>query len=574
MAVRMVALVKSKNGDFVARKGIPADVREPYARLYGVSWEEQLKLPAGTSRHEAKKRFGEWSAEVETRIAALRATAKGEGQPLTSLNAIALAGRWYTWFVRQHEDNLGPPQYWRNLIHTLLWDVLRPEAPETYEKDPKADEEWLWVREPAVRAAVRPRIAEQARVATFLANEGLALNDDAYALFADAVSDNLLPALTLLARRAAGDYSPDTTPESFPAFVDSPERRATGVSCWQLFEDFVKATKPAEGTVQRWRAVFLQMQRDFADTGVNGITEDAARSWVAGLVSEGRSANTVREVWLAASRRVFSWAARHKRIPKNPFADVKVDVPRQARNRETKAFRPEEVRIILRASAAYKQPRTPRERARRWAMWLCAYSGARAGEITQLRGIDIEPRGDFHVMKLKPDAGTIKTRQTRIVPIHDHIIDQGFLNMVRQVGDGPLFYHLDKAPRANVDPLKPSRSRAATARAHLSDWVRVLGVKDPEVSPTHAWRHTFKQTAERVGISEKVHDHVTGHAPASEGRKYGTPTIEDMARELKKFPRYDVGELVTASVAGTSKGHEQRPVKKVKKRDEVRTYTK
>ena len=250
----------------------------------------------------------------------------------------------------------------------------------------------------------------------------------------------------------------------------------------------------------------------------------------------------MREVWLAASRSVFSWAIRHKHIRKNPFAEVKVDVPRQARNRETKAFKPDEVLVILRASAVYKQPRTARERARRWAMWLCAYSGARAGEITQLRGIDIEPRGAFHVMKLTPDAGTIKTRKSRIVPIHEHIIEQGFLDMVRQLGNGPLFYNAAKAPRANVDPLKPSRSRAATARAHLSDWVRELGVKDPEVSPTHAWRHTFKQRAARTGIAENVHDEITGHAPASEGRKYTTPTVEDMAEALKKFPRYTVDE--------------------------------
>jgi integrase len=123
-------------------------------------------------------------------------------------------------------------------------------------------------------------------------------------------------------------------------------------------------------------------------------------------------------------------------------------------------------------------------------------------------------------MKLTPDAGPIKTRQTRIVPIHEHIIEQGFLDMVRKIGDGPLFYNLDKKPRIDVDPLKPSRSRAATTRAHLSTWVRELGVTDPEVSPTHAWRHTFKQFADRAGISEKVYDEITGHAPASEGRKY------------------------------------------------------
>ena len=120
--------------------------------------------------------------------------------------------------------------------------------------------------------------------------------------------------------------------------------------------------------------------------------------------------------------------------------------------------------------------------------------------------------------------------------------------MVRRVGNGPLFYNLDETPRANVDPLKPSRSRAATARAHLSDWVRELGVKDPEISPTHAWRHTFKQRAARNGIAENVHDEITGRAPASEGRKYTVPTVEDMAAALKKFPRYHV---VAAQMATT-----------------------
>jgi integrase len=549
----MAALNHLKNGQLFARKVIPADVRNAYERLYNVRWEAQLRLPAGTSKHEAKTCHSEWLAEIETRIAALRASAKGEGRPLTKLNAMALAGRWYTWFVGQHEEDPGPARYWRKLADTLVWDVLRPEAPEEFERNPKSDPDWEWAKDPEVRAAVRPRIAEQARVATFLANEGLSLSARAHELFVDAVSDNLLPALTLLERRAKGDYTPDTNPDTFPAFTDGSERRATGIGCWQLFDAFVKATKPADGTVTRWRVVFLQMQRDFADTGVNGITEEAARSWISGLVSEKRSGLTVREVWLAASRSVFSWAAGHKLIGKNPFADAKVDVPKRSRIRETKAFRSDEALMILKAAFDYKEPRTARDRARGWVVWLCAYSGARAGEITQLRGIDIEPRGDFHIMRLTPDAGPIKTRQTRIVPIHEHIIEQGFLDMVRRVGSGPLFYNLDKAPRANADPLKPSRSRAATARAQLSDWVRELGVKDPEVSPTHAWRHTFKQRAARNGIVENVHDAITGHAPASEGRKYTVPTVEDMAAALKKFPRYELGECIRSDTRATDR---------------------
>jgi integrase len=62
---------------------------------------------------------------------------------------------------------------------------------------------------------------------------------------------------------------------------------------------------------------------------------------------------------------------------------------------------------------------------------ICAYSGASAGEITQLRGIDVEQHGDFYTMKLTPEAGTIKTRKARTVPLHEHIIAQDFLDFVK-----------------------------------------------------------------------------------------------------------------------------------------------
>ena len=195
MALRMVALNRIADGRWFARKVIPKDVREQYARLYGFKREAHLKLPADTPRHEAKMRLGEWGAEIETRIATLRAQRNGEGQPLTRVNAIALAGRWYTWFVGQHENDPGPARRWRELADLFVWDVIRPEAPENYEADPKADPHWDWAKQPEVREAVRPQVAEFARVATFLAGGGMALSPSAYALFVDAVSDNLLQAL-------------------------------------------------------------------------------------------------------------------------------------------------------------------------------------------------------------------------------------------------------------------------------------------------------------------------------------------------------------------------------------------
>jgi integrase len=539
MALRMVALSRASNGRWFARKAIPKDVREEYARLFGHRREAQLKLSADTSRPEAKTRLAEWEAEIETRIATLRAKKNGEGQPLTRLNALALGGRWYNWFAKQHETDPGPAKRWEELENHFVWNVLYPEAPDSFLENTEADPHWEWSKEPDVRQTIRPQVAELARVATFLASEGLTLNHTAYALFVDAVQDNFYPAVSLLKRRANGDHSRDVTPDSFPEFTEG-RMRGTGLSCWDLFGAYVKAMRRAPQTVIRWRAVFLKMQQDFADLTADAIGEHRAREWITGLVTEDRTANTVREVWLSASRTVFGWGVRHKHISKNPFADVHVDVPRKVRQRETKAFRPEEASLILRATLAYSNPETIQDRARRWVPWLCAYSGARAGEITQMRGVDVQERSGIHVMRITPEAGSTKTHTTRIVPIHEHLIEQGFIGFVRRSGEGPLFYNPRKSKSERDDPLKPRRARAATTRAHLSDWVREIGVTDSELKPTHAWRETFKQIADRVGIIEKVHDEITGHAQKTIGRGYGRPTVEDMAEALKKFPRYSL----------------------------------
>jgi integrase len=540
MALRMVSLKSSKTGEWIARKGIPADARAQYKRLYGVGQEAILRVPAGTSKAQAKAQHGQWLAEVETRIERIRAAAKGEGQPLTKYNALALAGRWYSWFVGQYESDPGAPKRWSDLSDHYVWQVLYPHAPPEHHEDPNADPSWPWTKSPEVRAAVRPVAGEMARVASFLASEGLALTADATILFVDAVADNLNSAFGLLEMRAAGNYSRDAFPETFPVYQDARRGASAGLSPWDLFGAYVDATEPAGGTVNRWRAVFQNLQAAFPASSADALTEADARGWTGKLVTAKRSAVTVDAVWLAAANIVFSWAAKQKRIRSNPFAGIKIDIPKVAVLRETKAFKPEEAQVILRAATAIANPRDAFPRAKRWVMWLCAYSGARSGEIAQLRGIDVAERGDLYVMKLTPEAGTIKTVRARTVPLHEHIVAQGFMEFVRARGDGPLFYNERPESETDEDPLNPTRSPAVKTRGRLGAWVRSLGIDDPEVGPTHGWRHTFKQIAERAQISEKVSDAITGHAPATIGRSYGAPTVEDMAEALKKFPRYIV----------------------------------
>jgi integrase len=533
MALLMTKLNRTRTGAYVARKGIPKDVRPDYAARYGMAWEEKFYLEPTVPQHEAKARFGEWLADIETRIARLRAARKQAPQPLTRQNAYALAGRWYSWFIARHEKDIRTPGHWKSLGDTLVWDVIRPHAPEEYESHPEDDPNWDWQSTPEVREAIRPATAQEALTADFLIEEGISLTPEAEKLFVDAVAGNLYGAFLRLENIARGNYAPDDTLATFPAY-EAVATLPTRLGVKALFEAWAKAVQPATSTFDRWSAVFNAADAHFPDAA--NIDFAAAKEWMNGLINEERSAHTVATVWRTALKTVFAWGIAEKLVKSNPFREVRINVPRRIVERETKAFSREEAKTILAAALTCDDTKSFDERARRWVPWICAYSGARAGEITQLRGIDLQHRGGDYFLRLTPSAGKIKTRKARTIPLHEHLIAQGFLRFVEGASGGPLFYNVGRAGKSAEKA--PRQSQAERTRSRLGSWVRSLGITDPELSPNHAWRHTFKAQAARVKMDERYSDAITGHAPATTGRAYTTPTPEDLAEAMKKFPRY------------------------------------
>ena len=187
------------------------------------------------------------------------------------------------------------------------------------------------------------------------------------------------------------------------------------------------------------------------------------QEWANGLINSDRTARTVADVWVRAARTVFAWAVDEKLISRNPFTGWRVKVPKKIRTRETKAFTEDEIETILNAALAVKV-RTKSDAAKRWCPWLAAYSGARMGELTQLRGADIIAYDGFHAMKISPEAGTTKTGKARSVPLHEHLIKQGFLAFVKANGHGPLFYNEPNKVAAPDDPTNPRKPRYVKAR--------------------------------------------------------------------------------------------------------------
>ena len=538
MAVPMTSLSRAPNGDWFARKGIPKDVREAYKRAFGVSQEERFRRPGSLSTGSAKAELRDWDAAITGRIEALRAAARGEGRSLTHREAHGLAGQWYAWFVSRHEGEPDSPERWDH-FHEALEDARsRFSRVDSSPHTPDQPEE-----SPAARRHIRGVVGELGLTATFLGEQGIRLTQEAADAFLDIVEGELLAAAAALRRRAGGDFSPDARVERHPELRPAVRGKAAGLTCWSLFEAWVTERKPGASTVDRWRAVFKGLDAFFEGRDIAAITGDDAIGWKNTLVTPDRSPRVVNDVWLRAARVGFGWAVDNKRIDANPFDKVSVAVGKAQPKVREREFLDEEWRTILSATLVPPEGRMALHNisARRWVPWICAYTGSRPGEVTQLRAEDFtRHREGFWVMNINPEAGTVKGGQARSVPLHEHLIELGLIEFVTGAGQGPLFYDPGARRVVRDDPTNPVQAPWVKQRNKLAEWVRALGVTDTNISPNHAWRHTFKRRAARAKIEKRIRFAFCGHSSDDVGEDYETPTIEDMAEELKLFPRYAV----------------------------------
>jgi len=506
MTIRMTTLRRAPNGDWFSRRLIPEDVREAYKVAFGVSQEARFRSPAGTREGQAKQEFRDWDAEIASRIERLRAETRGEGLPsLTHRQVHVLAGQWYVWTVDQYEEEPGNPEQ---------WDLMAEEYETSFTKFMRGDEDDHTPWTPAQRRSVHRALASLGRVEEFLQTRRIVLSADAKATLLDAIEGEFMPALATLRRRAGGDYRQDRRPEKFPTTAgltnlkpSRPSGPSSGLTMWGAFELWIDERKPAPSSVNRWRAVFSALRETFGARDLVTITTEEAQEWIEGLTTEDRSAHVVNDVWLRAARTVLQWVVTRKRLPSNPFSGATVALPKRPPKLRDREFLEAEWRTILKGTMERPPPRMEcyNAAARRWVPWICAYTGSRPGEACQLRAEDVRqhPAG-FWTMNITPEAGDVKGNAARTVPLHEHLIEQGFIAFAQSQGKGPLFYDPGARRKVDDDPTNPTRRPWAKSRDKLSEWVRALGVTDPGISPNHAWRHTFKRRAARAGLERRI----------------------------------------------------------------------
>lgn len=84
---------------------------------------------------------------------------------------------------------------------------------------------------------------------------------------------------------------------------------------------------------------------------------------------------------------------------------------------------------------------------KKWPIKIMAFTGMRNNEVMQLRKEDIKKSEEgIDYFYISPDAGKLKTAQSeRRVPIHNNLINDGFLKFVEQSKEGYLFKHFSES---------------------------------------------------------------------------------------------------------------------------------
>jgi Site-specific recombinase XerD len=519
-----------KTGVYYFRKGVPEHLRP----LVG-KWE--VKISLGTKvADEARELHSTVAAQVTQDWLRLQSTDASSAIPrrderiLTDQEIVGLSGDLYREVMNRHGENPGLAHVWEQKLRKLQLALPARLRSEDFVAPLKAN----WSTGPALMAG---RILGE-DVRDFMDRHAINLEWRCRNKFYLAAAMALGQAYRELIKRAEGDFRPDPDAVRFPA---SP-LVVPQTSDWQpLYEEYRQSVKPAAATVKRQLGVLKKFFGFLGHVDPRRVSEEDVRRWVKHRLTEGNVApQTVRDADLAHPKTLYIWAVSEKKLHHNPFRDIKVRVPKQLKLRD-REYTHDEAERVLEASLLPPSARMTEEgaAARRWIPWLCAYSGARVNELTQLRASDIflekVPDGRMvWVMNITPEAGTTKNRAARKVSLHLDLIDQGFIRYVERRKGRHLFY-LPERRRGGSD-ANPQNKKVGE---RLAAWVRSdVGITDPGIDPNHAWRHLFRSWLLAGKVPGQVIDRIDGHAPRTVGESYGSAWPAVMLDAVMAIPPY------------------------------------
>jgi integrase len=354
-----------------------------------------------------------------------------------------------------------------------------------------------------------------------------------YTKLVETIADSLIDAYSVFNRRSAGDLEAEPRTETVRQVLDRTAKPAeAGETVMELFERYgaqriAEKRKRLDGVNQDRKKLQLFMefvgegrsaasieQRDvlnfrFAIEALPGKFK-GQREYrglsIAQAVEKARSLNvptlakTTVNSYIAALSGFFDWLHELGYVGRNPCDGVAYRLLKGQNPRPT--FSTEQLNEILTSplftgfQADGKEHLKGNVRADDWRYWIplvCLFSGARLGEIAQLRTDDVRKERGLWFMHLRHDEATgqtTKSGMSRAAPIHSKLIELGFLDFhERQVkragedGNQAMFPELEKNARGQI---------SGKVGRWWRDYLEAIGLKNGgDGYGSHSFRHTM-----------------------------------------------------------------------------------
>lgn len=314
----------------------------------------------------------------------------------------------------------------------------------------------------------------------------------------------------------------------------------------QLYDRWLQVKKRTKGCENSCLLAVQSCEKALGALPIDKITRahgDTFRSW---LLKQPISGATAR-MYLVWIKSLLRYAYRDlELIQKQPWEGLEIEVEKKQTRRPWKS---EELQLLFSQPlfTTYAPPagRNSGSDAAYWIPLIGLYTGARIGEIAQLRAEDISVTDGVPLLHIT-DAGEgqrLKSNASkRSIPIHSELIRLGLLDYAKAIqAEG----HERLWPMLKIEPERPGLL--------ISNWFglyrRSIGLTD-KYPDFHCFRHLVRTKMSRSKIPEKVQDSITGHeTQGSIGTKiYQSVSLEDRVEAMESitYPELQLPRVFSA----------------------------
>jgi integrase len=309
---------------------------------------------------------------------------------------------------------------------------------------------------------------------------------------------------------------PVATPVDRPAEQQADDRNPT-VSLRRLLDWWFADTRASSRTRYTWGLALDQFARwlghgNATALDASKVTKRDVIRYKDYLVAEGQKPNTI-TLSLNTIRAVYSNALNNERLPGvtvNPAQGVRV-VAKESQTEQRRGYTEAEARAALEAVAGHSDP------AVRYLPPLMFWTGMRLEDACGIRCRDVRLiEGAGWCVDVVPHVDrTLKTNASRMVPLHAALGE--FIEFAQQ-------------RQANAKDLNELLFNTITPDTHgklapnigkrIAKAIRPA-VEDPNVAPSHSFRHAIVTRLRAIGCPEDIRKVITGHAAGDIHGRYG-----------------------------------------------------